>query len=150
MSKLIQALLVGFLTTLILDGFVFIGMYVNYINYYEIDLFYKPFFANNQNIYIFSVVSLLLGFLVTYVNKDRLSTAVIGVLFILSLSTLSTPIGNSLGEMLFMKKNVTLKDNKYTYNGNIYYNGKTQITFFDTDVNKIITINKKDLLNPPK
>ena len=51
----------------------------------------------------------------------------------------------ALGKMLFMKSGVTLKDNKYTYNGDIYYDGKTQIIFFDTDVNKIIIINKKDL-----
>lgn len=150
MSKLVQALLVGFLITLILDGFIFIGMLINYINYYEIELFYKPFFANNQNIYIFSVISIILGFIVTYVNNDKLSAIIFGILFTLSLSTLIEPIGNTLGEMLFMTKNVTLKDSKYTYNGNIYYNGKTQIIFFDTDVNKIILINKKDLLNPPK
>ncbi len=145
MSKLVQALLVGFLITLILDGLVFIGMLVNYINYYEIDLFYKPFFANNQNIYIFSFLSIIFGFIVTYINNDKFSTIIIGIVFTLSLSTLIFPIGNSLGEILFMTKGVTLKDSKYTYNGNIYYNGKTQIVFFDKDVEKIILIDKKDL-----
>lgn len=145
MSKLVQAILVGLLITLILDGFIFTGMLVNYINYYEIELFYKPFFANNQNIYIFLVVSMILGFIVTYINNDKFSAIFIGILFILSLSTLIEPIGNSLGKMLFMTKDVTLTDNKYTYNGNIYYDGKTQIIFFDTDVEKIIIINKKDL-----
>ena len=145
MSKLVQALLVGFLITLILDGLVFIGMLVNYINYYEIDLFYKPFFANNQNIYLFSIVSLILGFIVTYIDNDKFSLIVIGILFTLSLSTLIAPIGQTLGEKLFMTKDVTLSDSKYTYNGNIYYNGKTQIIFFDKDVEKIILINKKDL-----
>ena len=146
MSKLVQALLVGFLITLILDGLVFIGMLVNYINYYEIDLFYKPFFANNQNIYIFSFLSIIFGFIVTYINNDKFSAIIVGILFTLSLSTLIFPIGNSLGEKLFMTKDVTLKDSKYTYNGNIYYNGKTQIVFFDTDVEKIILIDKKDLI----
>ena len=150
MSKLVQALLVGFLITLILDGFVFIGMHVNYINYHEIDLFYKPFFMNNQNIYIFVAISIILGSIVTYINNDKFSAIIIGILFTLSLSTLIAPVGHALGEMMFMTKGVTLKDNKHIYNGNIYYDGKTQIIFFDTDVNKMITINKKDLLNPPK
>lgn len=145
MSKLVQALLVGLLITLILDGFIFIGMHVNYINYYEINLFYKPFFANNQNIYIFLVVSILIGFFVTYINKDRLSVTIIGLLLAFSLSTLIEPIGKTLGEKLFMTKNVTYKDHKYTYNGNIYYNAKKYIVFFDTDVEKIILLNKKDL-----
>ena len=145
MSKLIQALLVGFLITLILDGIIFIGMHVNYINYYEIDLFYKPFFANNQNIYIFSLLSILFGFIITYINKDKLSAIIFSALFILSLTTLITPVGKSLGEVVFMTKDVTIQDSKYTYNGSIYYNGATQIIFFDTDVEKIILINKKDL-----
>ena len=146
MSKLVQALLVGFLITLILDGLMFMGMLVNYINYYEINLFYKPFFANNQNIYLFSALSIIFGFIVTYINNDKFSAIIIGILFFLSLSTFITPIGKSLGEKLFMTKDVTLQDSKYTYNGNIYYNGKTQIIFFDKDVEKIIIINKKDLM----
>ena len=145
MSKLVQALLVGFLITLILDGFVFIGMHVNYINHHEIDLFYKPFFMNNQNIYIFVAISIILGSIVTYINNDKFSAIIIGILFTLSLSTLIAPVGHTLGKMMFMTKGVTLKDNKHIYNGNIYYDGKTQIIFFDTDVNKMITINKKDL-----
>lgn len=145
MSKLVQALLVGFLITLILDGFIFIGMLVNYINHYDIELFYKPFFANNQNIYLFSASTIFFGFLVTYVNRDKLSAIIFGTLFTLSVSTLIHPVGKSLGEMLFMTKGVTFQDSKYTYNGNIYYDGKTQIIFYDTDVNKIIIINKKDL-----
>jgi len=144
MSKLVQALLIGLLITLILDAFIFIGMHINYINYYEIELFYKPFFANNQDIYMFGIVSLILGFLITYIN-NKLSVIILGVLFTLSLSTLIAPIGKSLGEMIFMTKNVTLQDSKFTYNGSIYYNGKTQIIFFDTDVQKIILINKKEL-----
>ena len=146
MSKLVQALLVGFLITLILDGLMFMGMLVNYINYYEINLFYKPFFANNQNIYLFSALSIIFGFIVTYINNDKFSAISIGILFSLSLSTFITPIGKSLGEKLFMTKDVTLRDSKYTYNGNIYYNGKTQIIFFDKDVEKIIIIDKKDLI----
>ncbi|MCD4668406.1 MAG: hypothetical protein K8R44_07465 [Sulfurimonas sp.] len=146
MSKLVQALLVGFLITLILDGLMFMGMLVNYINYYEINLFYKPFFANNQNIYLFSFLSIIFGFIVTYINNDKFSAISIGILFSLSLSTFITPIGKSLGEKLFMTKDVTLRDSKYTYNGNIYYNGKTQIIFFDKDVEKIIIIDKKDLI----
>jgi len=145
MSKFVQALLVGLLLTLVLDGFIFIGMLVNYINYYEIELYYKPFFANNQNIYIFGLLSILLGSLVTYIKNDKLSAIIVSILFISSLSTLFHPVGNTLGKMLFMTKGITLKDNKYTYHGDIYYNGETQIVFFDTDVQKIIIINKKDL-----
>ena len=145
MSKLVQALLVGLLITLILDGFIFIGMLVNYIDFYEIDLFYKPFFANNQNIYLFILVSIILGAIVTYVKNTRLILGVLGTLFILSFSTLIPFVGNTLGEALFMTKNITLQDTKYTYKGDIYYDAKEYLIFYDTEVQKIIKIQKKDL-----
>ncbi len=145
MSKLVQALLVGLLITLILDGFIFIGMLVNYINFYEINLFYKPFFANNQNIYLFILISIILGTIITYVKNTRLILGVLGTLFILSFSTLIPFVGNTLGEALFMTKNITLQDTKYTYKGDIYYDAKEYLIFYDTEVQKTIKIQKKDL-----
>jgi len=145
MSKLVQALLIGLLTTLILDGFIFIGMLVNYIDFHNIELFYKPFFANNQNIYIFLIVSILLGSMITYIQNNKLNLSVLGILFVLSLSTLIPFIGNSLGEALFMSKNITLQDSRYTYKGDIYYDAKQYIVFYDHEVQKMITIQKKDL-----
>ncbi len=145
MSKLVQALLVGLLITLILDGFIFIGMLVNYINFYEINLFYKPFFDNNQNIYLFILIIIILGTIINYLKNTRLILGVLGTLFILSFSTLIPFVGNTLGEALFMTKNITLQDTKYTYKGDIYYDAKEYLIFYDTEVQKIIKIQKKDL-----
>ena len=52
MSKLVQAFLSGAFFTFFLDFFLFLGMKLNYIDYYKIDLYYNPFFADNQNILI--------------------------------------------------------------------------------------------------
>jgi hypothetical protein len=92
------------------------------------------------------IVSALLGFIITYINSIKLSLVVVGFLSILSLSTLIAPIGHSLGEMMLMNKNVTYNDSKYTYTGDVYYNGRTKITFYDYELKKIILLNKKDLM----
>jgi len=52
MSKLIQAFLAGIFFTFFLDFFIFLGILLHYINFYEIDLYYNILFADNQNIFL--------------------------------------------------------------------------------------------------
>ncbi|MEA2091644.1 MAG: hypothetical protein U9O83_04660, partial [Campylobacterota bacterium] len=144
MTKFIQAFLTGIFITFILDFFIFLGIFSNYIKYHEIDVYYSILFWDYQNIYIYLILSAIFGFLVTYINRDKLSLGIVGLLFLLSLSTLIHSVGNSLGEMIFMKKNVTYKDARYSYVGDVYYNGREKITFYDYELKKIILLNKKE------
>lgn len=146
MSKLIQALLTGMFFAFILDFFLFLGIQLNYIEFYNIDVYYNILFADHQNIYIFSILSAIFGFIVIYVNNNKISLIIIGSLFFLVSLTLIEGIGHSVGEALLMKKNVTFKDKKYSYTGDIYYDGRKQITFYDYELKKIIILNKKDLI----
>lgn len=145
MSKLIQALLTGMFFTFILDFFLFLGIQLNYIEFYGINVYYNILFADHQSIYIFSILSAILGFIVIYTN-NKISLIVIGSLFFLVCLTLIQSIGHSAGEALLMKKNVTFKDSKYSYTGDVYYDGRKQITFYDYELKKIIILNKKDLI----
>jgi hypothetical protein len=70
----------------------------------------------------------------------------LGFLAILSLSTLIQGVGNKLGSDMLMNKNKTLKNKKYLYMGDIYYNGRKNITFYDYELQKMITLQKKDLI----
>lgn len=145
MSKVIQALLTGMFFTFFLDFFIILGIKLNYIDFYEIDLYYNILFADHQNIYLFSIVSMILGYIVIYINNNKISVTVIGFLSLLALLTLFEGIGNRLGEDLLMTKNVTLYDSRHTYNGDIYYDGRTQITFYDRELEKMIVLNKNKL-----
>ena len=145
MTKFFQAFLTGIFFTFILDFFIFLGIKHNYIDFYEIDLYYNILFADNQNIYLFAFVSIVIGLVFTYINNIKISAILIGFLFVLSLSTLIPTIGHSLGEMMFMKKNVTLSDGKYNYVGDVYYSGRNKITFYDYELKKKIFLNKKEL-----
>jgi len=146
MSKFIQAFLTGIFFTFFLDFFIFLGIKENYINYYHINVYYNILFADHQNLIIYLLFSSILGFLISYVANKSLTLILFIILFILSISTLIPTVGYSLGKIVLMKKNVMLKDDKYTYSGDIYYNGRREITFYDKDLKKIIILNKKDLI----
>ncbi len=145
MTKFFQAFLTGIFFTFILDFFLFLGIKQGYIEFYEIDLYYNILFADHQNLFVYSIFSLLIGYIIIYVDNRKLSLIVVGSLFLLSLSTLIRGVGYSIGEMMFFEKNVTYKDSRHTFIGDVYYNGRTQITFYDYELKKIILLNKKDL-----
>ncbi len=145
MTKLVQAFLAGIFITFILDFFIFLGIFNNYIKFYEIDVYYSILFWDYQNIYLYLFFSTIFGFLITYVNRDRLSLLVVSFFFLISLSTLIPSIGYALGEMTYMKKDVTYSDERYTYVGDVYYDGREKITFYDYELKKIILLNKKEL-----
>ncbi len=149
MSKIIQAVLAGVLFTFILDFFLFLGIKLNYIDTYNINVYYNILFADHQNIFLYATLSLLFGFLIIYANhKISISTAIVFAL--LASSTLISPVGNKAGEILLMKKNITLHDDKYSYHGDIYYDGRKTIAFYDYELKKVIILKKNRLKETSK
>jgi hypothetical protein len=145
MSKSVQALLSGLFITFLLDFFLFLGIFQNYIRVHEIDLYYNILFVDNQSIILFILVSILLGYLVVYQNS-KFSLTVISILTIFSLSTLITPIGKVVAEILLMKKDVQVKTKNYSYRGDILYDGRKNITFYDYKFKKILTLDKNKIV----
>jgi hypothetical protein len=146
MSKLIQAILTGVFITFILDFFIFLGIKQNYIDFYEIDLYYNILFADNQNLFVFLLSSVLLGLFSTYVKSRQLVISTIGLLFILSLSTLVPSVGYKVGELMLMQKQQTLKNAKHIFRGDIYYDGRKNITFYDYELKKIIRLDRTEVI----
>ncbi len=144
MSKFIQALLSGLFFTFILDFFIILGVKLNYIELYNVHVYYNVLFADHQNIYLFLLFTLIIGYLVMYTSTK---TALIGVgaMFVLSFSTLLPPVGKAVGEMMLMKKNVILTTHKFSYHGDIYYNGRKSVTFYDYTLKKVIILNKNKI-----
>jgi len=144
MSKLIQALLTGVFFTFILDFFLFLGIFENYIKKYNIDLYYNILFADHQNIYIFLFITFCIGFLIIYIGK-KTALFSLSLLFLISFSSLIPSIGYFIGEALLMKKNTTLYTKKFRYHGDLYYNGRKTITFYDYELKKVIIIDKNKI-----
>ncbi len=145
MTKFFQAFLTGTFFTFILDFFIFLGIKMNYIDFHEIDLYYNILFADHQSILLYAIFSLLIGYIVIYLDNNKISAIVLGVLFSIAALTLIPPIGYKLGEIVLMTKNTMLQDSRHTYVGDIYYNGRDKITFYDYNLKKVINLDKNRL-----
>jgi len=145
MSKMIQALLSGMFITFLLDFFLFLGIFQNYIRVHEIDLYYNILFVDNQSIILFTVISIFLGYLVIY-QSSKLTLALITILASFSLSTLIAPVGKSVAELLLMKKDVKIQTDKYSYRGDLLYNGRKNLTFYDYKFKKVLKLNKNKII----
>lgn len=144
MSKIVQALLSGMFFTFILDFFLFLGIQLNYIDKYEIDVYYNVLFADNQSFVLFFLLSILIGYITLYTNI-KLSIIFVGSLFLLSFSTLIEPIGESVARFILAKEDVVVQTSRFSYHGDILYNGRKNITLFDKDLQKIITLDKNKI-----
>jgi len=145
MSKLVQAFLSGMFITFLLDFFLFLGIFQNYIRVHEIDLYYNILFADNQSLVLFLFFSIFLGYIFLYLST-KIALVTIGALALLSLSTLITPIGNSVAEVILMKKDVVLNMQKYSYQGDILYDGREYITFYDYRFKKVLELEKNKII----
>ena len=144
MSKILQLILSGMFFTFILDFFIILGIKLNYIDYYGVKVYYNILFADHQNIFVFLFFTLIIGYIVLYTNtKTALIT--VGSFFILAFATLIPPVGKTVGELMLMQKNITLKTDKFTYHGDLYYKGRKKVTFYDYELKKVIILDKNKI-----
>jgi hypothetical protein len=145
MAKMIQALLVGLFITFVLDFFLFLGVYLHYIRPLGIEVYFNVLFADNQNIPLFFAASTVFGYITTY-TPNKIKLPLIGVAFLASLAILIPEIGKKTAQIMFMEKNVTLHNKKFTFYGDIYYIGRDKITFFDKELKKTILLDKDEIM----
>lgn len=145
MIRFIQAILTGAFFTLIYDFFIFIGIFENYIKKYDIHVYYNILFADHQSFMLFAFSSLILGIVLIFIDNKKLSVILGTTLFMLSLSPMIPAVGESLAKKMLMQENITLHVGKYTYSGDIYYNGRRDLYFFDKELNKILKFNKENI-----
>jgi hypothetical protein len=145
MTKLVQALLTGAFFTFILDFFLFLGIKLNYIDTHHIDVYYNILFADHQNIYLYAIFTIIIGYLVIYLS-NRFALMVVGLMFVASFSTLIPAVGKSVAQEILMQKGVTIQTKRFSYHGDIYYDGRKNITFYDYDLKKVIILPKNKII----
>ncbi|MEA2110835.1 MAG: hypothetical protein U9P71_02180 [Campylobacterota bacterium] len=146
MSKFVLALLAGVFFTFILDFFLFLSFKLHYIDLYEIDVYYNILFADNQNIFIYLMLTFILGYLVIYFEDMKIVASILGLLFLTVLTLNFIPsLGQYVAKSVLMKKGQRIFDGKHIYKGDIYYNDRDKIYMYDIEIQKLITINKKDI-----
>lgn len=145
MNKIFQAFLTGVFFTFILDFQLFLGIKLNYIDHYEIDEYYNILFADHQSLLYIIPLVILIGFVTTYTKTAKVPLIVLGVLFGVTLLVFIPSVGEHVGASLFQKKDVRYYDGRYQYKGTLFYESRQKVTLFDEELQRLITLNKKDL-----
>lgn len=144
MKDLLLAFLAGALVTFIFDFFLFLGIKINYTDLYNIEVYFNTLFADNQNIYLYLFFTLLYGYLIIYSKNVKFIFLLLALSSVFALSMLTHTVGNYVAKSMLMQENVTLEYKKRSYRGDIYYDGRENITFYDYKLEKMIQLNKKD------
>jgi hypothetical protein len=145
MSKIFQAFLTGAFFTFILDFQFFLGIKLNYIDRYEIDEYYNILFADHQNLLYIIPLVILIGFVTTYPKTPKIALIVLAALFAITLLVFIPSVGERVGADLFQEKDVRYQDGRYHYKGTLYYESRQKVTLFDEELQRLITLDKKDL-----
>jgi len=146
MSKAVLALFTGMLAIFIADFFFFLGMKTNYFDALGIEIYYNTLFADNQNALLYFGLSIVVGFVIIFIANKKLTVIVLFLLSIFSISALIPNIGYTYAQMMFKKVEITYHDARHTFSGDVYYEGRKTIHFFDNDLQRIIILQKKDLI----
>jgi hypothetical protein len=80
-------------------------------------------------------------------TSPKISITTIGTLFILSAATLIAPVGKFAGELLLMKKDVIVKTKKFSYHGDIIYDGRKELSIYDYELKKVIILDKNKIVS---
>jgi len=141
-SKLATAFLAGAFFTFFLDFFFILGLFLNYIQAQEIDVYYNVLFADHQSYFAFFSGVVIFGYLFLFFPSTKIASIIFGVCFVIVNLTQIPDIGFYIGQVMFEKDNKVIKEGKQTYIGKIVYEGRSVIWFYEDELEKIIEIKK--------
>jgi len=144
-SKLGSAFLAGMFFTFFLDFFFILGLFLNYIQAQDIDVYYNVLFADHQSFLLFFIGIIIFGYLFLFFYSTKIAILIFGVCFALVNLTQIPSIGYRVGEMMFAQENKILNEGKHTYIGKIVYEGRDKIWFFDEALDKMIEFKKENI-----
>lgn len=101
-----NAFLFGLVFVLGLDFILFVGLKLNYFDYYGIDIYFNTLFADNQPWLLLLVLSAVLGYAMLYLRGSKIFDRFYIILFLLAALTFYPPVGRAAGERLFTQKGV--------------------------------------------
>jgi len=144
-SKLGSAFLAGAFFTFFLDFFFILGIFINYIEDQDIDVYYNVLFADHQSYILYSLGVLTFGYLFIFFKSTKIATIIFAICFAIVNLTQIPSIGNDVGAMLLAEKDKVLTVGVHTYIGTIVYKGRDTVWFYDDELEKIVTFKKEEI-----
>ncbi len=145
--RIFNSLFIGLAFVSLLDFLYFIGIKLNYFNFYKIDVYFNVIFIDNQNFYVLIPSLFIVGYLVLYGRFSKFFMRIYIVCAILSISSLYEPIGQYFAKKEFMRENQTFQVGTIKFNGDLLYNGRKYTYIYRKDLSKTIKILNNDVKN---
>ena len=92
-----------------------------------------------------TLLTVFIRFITTYLERPKIAATVLGLMFTTAALALTPQVGEALGAALLQEKGVTLRDARYHYYGDIYYEGRDFYFMYEHELQKFITLDKKDI-----
>ncbi len=144
-SKLASALLAGAFFTFFLDFFFILGIFLNYIEAQDIDVYYNILFADHQSTVLFLAGTVFFGYLFIFFKNTKMAAIVFGVCFALVNLTLIPSVGYDVGKLLLAEEDKVITLGTHTYIGTLVYEGRDTVWFYDDELKKTVTFKKEDI-----
>ena len=139
-NRILGSFFMGFIFMSILDFLYFIGLKLNYFDFYKIYVYFNVLFVDNQNFYLLIPLSGLLGYLLVYSPFVKIAMKIYIVAILLFVTTIYEPIGKTLGEAVFLKENQQYKLGSTTFSGSTLYEGRNYIYVYRKSLGKTIKL----------
>lgn len=145
-AKLFNAFIFGSIFILLLDFLLFVGLKLNYFDHYGIDEYFNTIFSDNQPYILLIILSVVIGYAMLYLKGSKIFDRFYIVLILLFATTFYQPIGQAVGEILFIQKaqKLTFYDTNTT--ADILYHGRESIYIKKPNLNRAAKIAKEDLI----
>lgn len=144
-TKLATALMAGAFFAFFLDFFFILGLFLNYIQAQEIDVYYNILFADHQSYLVFFSLVIIFGYLFIFFPSTKIATIIFAICFAIVNLTQIPDIGFYMGQVMFEKDNKIIQEGEYTYVGKTVYEGRDTIWFYEEELEKIIEIKKSKI-----
>ncbi len=144
-ARFTNAFLMGVAFIAILDFLFFIGLKINYIDFYMIKEYFNIFFIDNQNFYILLPLGFIVGYLILYSGYAKFFIRVYLLAIFLSAATIYQPIGKLVGEKIFLKENMRFKLGSTTFSADHLYTSRQSIFLYRKDLSKTIKLESAEV-----
>ena len=146
-TKLVTAFITGVFFTFFLDFFFILGLFLNYIQAQEIDVYYNILFADHQNVFIYMIGVVVFGYLFIFLKNTKIAASIFLLSLVLVNLTQVPSIGKRIGISFFQEDNKIINEGRHQYIGHIVYTGRDTVWFYDEELKNIIEIKKDSLKN---
>ena len=138
--RIFNSFFIGIAFVSLLDFLYFIGIKLNYFDFYKITEYFNVIFVDNQNFYLLILSFFVVGYLTLYSKFSKLFTRLYIVAIFLSASSIYQPIGRYFGESEFMQKDQTFILGTIKFQGNLLYKGRKYTYIYRNDLSKTIKL----------